>query len=244
MARVYLGAALVYALFQWVAIATDSQYGEGGLLVGLVALLGTILAAVLLPASRDRGAAERVRALGLGRPRARGIAVAVALSVAMLGAYPLASALTGAPLTLREGWALSLPGLFAQGGIAEEVLFRGYLYGQLRHGRSFGRAVLLAAPPFVVAHLALFATLAPPIAGAALLLSVVISVPLARLFDLGGATIWAPAIAHFVVQSAPRLLTAEGLELELGLAWMGLAMLAPWLVFLVPVVPAERGERR
>ncbi len=35
----------------------------------------------------------------------------------------------------------------AQAGIAEEVLFRAYLYGQPRDGRSFWRAAALASGP-------------------------------------------------------------------------------------------------
>ena len=50
----------------------------------------------------------------------------------------------------------SLPGLFAQAGIAEELLFRGYLFGHLREGRSFWRAALLSMPPFLAVHLLLF----------------------------------------------------------------------------------------
>lgn len=55
-------------------------------------------------------------------------------------------------------------------------------------------------PPFVAVHVLLFTYLPLPIAAAATLLSLAMSFPLARLYDLGGATIWAPAILHFVAQ--------------------------------------------
>ena len=47
------------------------------------------------------------------------------------------------------GWISLLPGLFAQAGIAEEVLFRGYLFGHMRVGRTFWRAAAVSMLPFV-----------------------------------------------------------------------------------------------
>jgi hypothetical protein len=49
-----------------------------------------------------------------------------------------------------------------------------------------------------------------PIALAALLLSVVLSIPFAHLYELGGATIWAPAVLHFVVQGTIKVITFAG----------------------------------
>jgi membrane protease YdiL (CAAX protease family) len=54
------------------------------------------------------------------------------------------------------GWISLLPGLFAQAGIAEEVLFRGYLFGHIRVGRTFWRAAAVSMLPFVTVHLVLF----------------------------------------------------------------------------------------
>jgi hypothetical protein len=41
-----------------------------------------------------------------------------------------------------------------------------------------------------------------PVALAAVLLSVVLSLPFAHLFEVGGATIWAPALLHWMAASA------------------------------------------
>ena len=40
--------------------------------------------------------------------------------------------ITGSSVVLLATTLVLLPGLLAQGGIAEEVLFRGYLFGHLR----------------------------------------------------------------------------------------------------------------
>lgn len=62
---------------------------------------------------------------------------------------------TGTRLAMTAGWRRLVPGLFAQAGLAEEVLFRGYLFRHLRGGRSFVRAAWAAAGPFAAVHLVL-----------------------------------------------------------------------------------------
>ena len=137
--------------------------------------------------------------------------------------------------SLYPGWISLLPGLFAQAGIAEEVLFRGYLFGHIRRGRTFRRAAALSMAPFVGVHLVLFFTMPWPIAFVSVLLAVVISFPLARLFELGGNTIWAPALLHFVVQATVKVVVfSQGAE-SFALAWMAASATIPLLVFAVKV---------
>jgi membrane protease YdiL (CAAX protease family) len=135
-----------------------------------------------------------------------------------------------------------VPGLFAQAGIAEEVLFRGYLFGHLRRGRSFWRAAALSMVPFVAVHLLLFATMPFPIAMAALLLAVVVSFPMAQLFELGGMTIWPPALLHFVIQGTVKVVGMQG-DSPVGfpVAWMAASAALPFLAFLIrrPAVAAD-----
>jgi hypothetical protein len=54
-----------------------------------------------------------------------------------------------------------------------------------------------------------------PVAAAATLLSLVMSFPLARLYDLGGGTIWAPALLHFVAQAGPKIAVVPGGQADL-----------------------------
>jgi hypothetical protein len=85
--------------------------------------------------------------------------------------------------------------------------------------------------PFVGVHLILFLTMPWPIALASVLLSVIISFPLALLFELGGSTIWAPALLHFVIQGTAKVLVfSEGAE-SFALAWMAASATIPLLVF-------------
>jgi membrane protease YdiL (CAAX protease family) len=140
-------------------------------------------------------------------------------------------------LTLVAGWAWMLPGLFAQGGIAEEVLFRGFLFRYVRSGRSFWRAASVSMLPFVAVHLLLFLTMPWPIAVASVLLAVVVSFPLARLYELGGGTIWAPALLHFVIQGTVKVVVAGGGVESFAIIWMIASAVVPLLIFVRDPAP-------
>jgi len=58
-------------------------------------------------------------------------------------------------IRLRSDALMLALGMFAQGGIAEEVVFRGFLFRRLRITRTFWRAACLAAVPFVIVHAAM-----------------------------------------------------------------------------------------
>lgn len=90
------------------------------------------------------------------------------ISLALLLVLPAYAWAVGGRLEMYPRWAWLVPGLFAQAGVAEEILFRGYLFRHLRRGRTFWRAALLAAAPFILVHLLLFVTLPWPLALATL----------------------------------------------------------------------------
>lgn len=229
--RLLLGLGLVYALFHGAASALGSDRGQAGIVVGALVVAATLAAERLLFGEPLATAAQT---LGLGRPDARGLLAAAGLGLLLVLVFPAFSTVTGTGLGLDSGWVWLLPGLFAQAGIAEEVLFRGYLFRRVRRGRSFWRAVALAGVPFVTVHLVLFLTLSWPIALAAVLLSALLSAPLAYLFELGGSTMWAPALVHFVIQGAIKVVSPESPDARLPLVWMAASAVLPYLVFLVP----------
>jgi membrane protease YdiL (CAAX protease family) len=218
----------VFGLFHWSATALGSDRGQYGIVVGVLVVTATAAAHAML--FRRRPGTAR-GPLGLGRPRLTGIAVAVIISAALIISALVVAAATGRTLTFYPGWLSLLPGLFVQAGIAEEVLFRGFLFGQVRVGRTFWRAAALSMLPFAGVHLVLFFLMPWPIALASVLLSIAISFPLARLFELGGHTIWAPALLHFVIQGAVKVLVASPRGEWFALAWMLASTLVPLLVF-------------
>jgi membrane protease YdiL (CAAX protease family) len=200
--RLLLGLALVFGLFHWSAIWLGSDRGQGGLAVC------AIVVAALIGLERGFFSASittAIAALGFGRPNGRGVAAAIAFSLALLLVVPCYAVMAGTTFTYWPGWIAVVPGLFAQAGIAEEALFRAYLFGHLRNGRSFWRAALLSMVPFAAVHAFIFTTNPWPIAVAAVALSIVLSMPFAHLYELGGRTIWGPAIAHAVIQGTVKV---------------------------------------
>lgn len=233
--KLTLSALLLFCLFQWSASALHSDRGQAGIVVcGLVVLACWLVQRLLW----RRPKAAVPAALGLGRPDRRGLARGAWISVLLLLVIPGYRYITGAEAGLRPGWLWLLPGLFAQAGIAEEVLFRGYLFGAVRQHYEFRRAAMLSAIPFVIAHLLLFVGMAWPLALASTGLALISSFPLARLYELGGRTIWPPALLHFVIQGALKVIEVPG-DPGMGLtaAWFVAAALLPWLAF----VPLRHG---
>jgi len=227
--RLLLGLLSVWLLFDRVAAALGSDRGQAGLIVAGVVIAATLAVERLL-FREPIGAAAR--ALGLGRPAIPGVLAATALGLLLLLVFPVFAALTGTGLAMTAGWLRLVPGLFAQGGLAEEALFRGYLFRRLRPGRSFARAAWAAAGPFAAVHLMLLLTMPWPVALAAVGLAILLSFPLAQLFELGGRTIWAPAILHFVAQGAIKVVAAPAeAGVVLPLIWMAACATVPWLAF-------------
>ena len=178
VACVYGATVVIGFAFDRMAAITESTVGEAG-----IAIAGVVAVALL---AAERIVHLRTPAAALRALRMRSAANAWrdgrghhALALALV--LPVAARLTGTPLALRSDWPKLAPGLFAQAGLAEELLFRGYLFGTLRETRGFWRAALLALPPFFLVHLLLFATMSFPVAAAATVLSLVVSFPLARL---------------------------------------------------------------
>lgn len=229
--RLLLGLSVIFGLFQWSAGALASNRGEAGLIVGLLVVSATIAAERLLFGQRVLAAA---RTLGLGAPRAKGLFVVAGIGVVLVSIVYVFAQATGASLGPFPSWISLIPGLFAQAGVAEEILFRGYLFGHLRRGRPFWRAATISMLPFVGVHLFLFFTMPWPIALAAVLLAVALSFPLAHLFEVGGATIWAPALLHFVIQGTVKVVVVSGDgSWAFPLVWMAASAVVPWLSLFV-----------
>jgi membrane protease YdiL (CAAX protease family) len=206
--------------------------------VGAVIVALAVLAEHLLTRATLRSC---VVALGLAAPTARALLAAVALSAALLACLPLLAALKDVELALRAGAASLALGMLAQGGIAEEVLFRGFMYRHLRRTRTFWRAATLSAVPFAAAHAPLFWSLDATVALHALAMAIAWSFPLAWLFDRARGSIWPGAILLAVIQGGIKVLVDDddAAFQSLAIAWVALGIAAPWALFLL----RDRSER-
>ncbi len=227
-----IGLVIVFALFQWTASALGSDRGQAGVIVGSIVTAAVIITERLL---FSESFARAAKAVGLGWPKMIGLLAAAGIGVLLIAALPVFVLLTGSNFSFYPGWSLLLPGLFSQAGIAEETLFRGYLFGHIRKRHAFGKAAIWAAIPFVVVHLIMFFSLPWPIAAASLLLAVAMSFPFSKLYELGGGTIWAPAIVHFVIQGAIKVTAISGESAWLfPFFWIGICALIPLCAFAIP----------
>jgi membrane protease YdiL (CAAX protease family) len=216
-----------------------------GLVVGksLTALLafGTTLAVELILYRRG-SIGTALLALGLGRPDGRVLATAIVVSGVLLASMPLVFSLTGAAFALPDNWLLLALGIFALNGVAEETLYRGYLFGHLREGRSFRRALLIGTLLAAVAHLPILVTTGVVVGLTSILVSVLTFAPFAVLYERGKRTIWAPAVVHAAVDFIIPL-GALGLALPLtSLAWLGVSVAACYVAMLLAERLGGRAE--
>jgi membrane protease YdiL (CAAX protease family) len=227
------------------AFYLGSFVGEYGLLVCLITVLLALAVEAII---NGRHPVAALRALGFGAPNLTGSLLAVGISLAMLAILAVNLWQGGAEVGLRESWPWLALGMFFQGGVAEEVLFRGYLFRHMRERWSFWRAAWTAAIPFVAVHLLLFVSMPVGIAAASIGLSLAISFPLAWIFERSGNSIWPPAILHAVTQAGIKLLIIPEAALPgIAFTWMVVTAILPWLAFFVrpeEQLPDDRTHRR
>ncbi|MBL8378019.1 MAG: CPBP family intramembrane metalloprotease [Burkholderiales bacterium] len=226
-----IGFSVLWLLLDCAAGVLGSVRGESGLIVCALVILAAITCERVL--SR-RSVGEAIAVLGL-RGTSPGVLLwALSLSTALLAYFPIFAATTGAKLGILPGAMQLAVGIFAQGGIAEEVVFRGFVFRRFREARTFRRAALWSAVPFVAVHLLLLLHLDSVIALTSLVLAVSMSFPLAWLFERGGGSVFAPALLHGVVQAGIKLTVAGDHHAHLALGWIALCATVPWLLFLLP----------
>lgn len=231
------GYVIIYASLEiTAALLGDTIKPENAFLIMLVVIVFTVFAEIVL---LKNSFSQIVKFLGLGKPTLNSIALAFVISVLLFLCYPLISSVTGHQFHFPQNWPLLATGVFALHGIAEEILYRGYLFRHLRKGRSFSKAAWIAVLFFTAAHIPIIINQGLLVGGMAVLLAVVSSFPLSYLYERGGNTIWAPAIVHFAIDTIIPIMAAGGTMDQSAqfviILWMGAAMLIPYISFLISV---------
>ncbi len=226
----------------------------GAVLLGTSALDATgrwgpaILAAVLATALAVEAVTRRftlVAALsrvGLGRPGGRALAVAAVVSGLVLLAFPLTAVVTGAAPVLRPDWPWLLVGILAFHGVAEELVWRGYVFRRLRAGRSFRAATWWTMPLIAAAHVPIVVTMGPAIGLGAMLVAAVTAFPLGHLYETGGNTIWAPALVHTAIDAFKLVVIPAAAITTFSSLLIVVSLTVPLLALAVPV-PRDRRSR-
>lgn len=228
---VVAGFVVIWVVLDRSATWLDSNVGEAGVLVCALVIVTALAVERLL---FGKGARRALRRLGFGWPNGRAILVGLLVALAMIAFYPAFSFITGAQVSLRDGWLLMALGLFTQHGIAEETLFRGYLFRHLREGRAFWRAAFLSLVPFVAVHLLLLVHLDFSVAVASILVAIATAFPLAYMFERDNNTICAPALIHGAAHSIKLVSNPDGVFPTAALIWLVVVAVVPYLVFAFP----------
>ncbi len=147
-----------------------------------------------------RGSPEPVhRALGLGPPAYRALVPALTAGGLTLLVYVAGAAATGVTLELRSNWPVVLLSALLLHGVAEELVWRGFVFGHLRRTRSFWPAIAWSIPLIALTHVAIIVSNGPLLGGLAVASAAITCLPLSYLRERGGGTIWAPAVTHGLV---------------------------------------------
>lgn len=230
---VLLGALLLFLILQigstWLAPRMDQTWSQP-----LVAAVMLTLALLLEKLFWGRQPLAALRMLGFGRTNGQAVAVAAILSALMLLFFPIFAWVTGATVGLRPDWWWIAIGAVAVNGIAEETLFRGFVFGHLRRegqGKSFRQAALLSLPIFVAVHLLVFVQNPFVLGVLATLIALVAAFPLAYLFEQAGFSLWPTVILHTVVHVIRLVEIREPFSMTAVLVWMILQVGAPFLIY-------------
>lgn len=170
-------------------------------------------------------------AIGFRKTTFRHVLPGILVSAGLLGMYPLISLLGKITIQTTADWYLNLAGLLLTGGLAEEILFRGFLFGELRKQMRFKKAVFRSALVFTGAHLLLFTYFPWPLALFSTILAAGLSLPFAYLFEQGQNSVWAPALVHATIRTVGMVFTTgeAGLPL-LSSWWILLSLFVPWII--------------
>ncbi len=172
------------------------------------------------------------RALGFVLPRARAVWVALLVSLPMWAFLPLVAWFTGEPVRLQPQWVALLLGVSLVNGITEEMLHRGFVFGNLRRHRTFGAAATIGALVFAAQHLYLVWSIGWVAGLSSMLLAALLTFPLVLLFVEGSNSIGAPAIIH-TSSNAPMIILAfsPAFTTPLLVPYMGIVLLSIYLAF-------------
>jgi len=227
---------IVFGSFVLVFIAIDlvvNSFASSDLTIGYLAAaimtVGTVLVLEIWIFKHNLSAAFHY--LGFGLSDKRVLTMTAIIGSATLLFFPIFSSITGASISMPDNWLWKLLGIAAIHGVAEEVLFRGFLFNHLRATRTFNQAGFLSLIAFAIAHLYLFTYMPVPLALFATLLSLVSAFPFAYLFERSNNTIWAPAVLHTLIHAISFFVISEAFVMASGIAWMCMWILLLLLVY-------------
>ena len=225
-----LSFIVLFALFSGMGfLLSNIDWTSAKILICVVTVCGVIMAWSMI---KRVPPTQSFLEVGFGIPKWRVVGVAVVISALMLAFFPLYSSLERVNLVLQSHWVWILIGIITGVGIAEETLFRGFVFNYFRERFAFWRAATYSMFLFGAMHLLLLLWLPLPIAIAAILLAIIAAYPTAYLFEQGNRTIWASAIMHSAALATNLFVIPQVISVALSLVWIGVVLIGLFLVFL------------
>ena len=194
------------------------------------ALAAATVALALGQRAAGTGWAQVPAALGLSRPKAQAVALAGLVGGIFLLVLDLGANRLDVALELRENWPVVLVGVMLFHGLAEELVWRGYVFARLRDHRSFAAAVWWSVPLIALTHAPIVVTDGWLVGALATLTAAITCWPMAFLWERGGHTIWAPALLHGLIGTWQ--LFERSNTPAFPLLVMAASIIVPLLVFL------------
>ena len=237
-ARFLLGFLILWAVLAGASSADPTaRWGPAILAVVVAASLGVSRVLYRLPAR------EAVRILGLGRPDRRSLTVSAVISALVLLVWPATVLLSGASIPLRPDWPVALIGILTLHGLAEELVWRGYVFRRLAQGRSFWPAVCWSMPLIAVTHVPIVLAAGPAVGVGAMLVAATTSIAFSRLYAMGGGTLWAPGLLHAAIDSFKLVVLPAAAQPIYPFLIIGFSIVVPLLVLVVPPTRRASGSK-
>lgn len=229
--KVYLIFMVSFLVMHFTGVVVSEQKYIFNALITVVVVIGAL---VMLIYITDR--ARRIdifRNIGFRRTSLRSLQPGIILAAVLLLMYPLMHFVFHIHIKASDDWLLNMAGLFLTGGITEETLFRGYLFGTLRKQWTFRKAVLVSTFFFAMAHLLLFTYMDSSLALISTLLAITGSLPFAYLYEKGNFTIWSPALVHATIRTVGMVVTTgEQDYTSFSMLWISGCIILPYVVLL------------
>jgi len=235
------GYFVIYAALELAGRAVDSWgLAAGKSAAAMVGLAAACLVQALL--SRERDPKRVLLSLGFGWPDTRVLFTSAVVGAALLATMPLIVAATGGTFVLPDNWPALALGILLLNGIAEETVFRGFLFHRLRTLYTFRRSVVLGTLLAAAAHVPIVASAGLLVGGLAILVAALTFLAFAMLFERSRNTIWAPAVVHFAADCIIPL-GALGLVTPVAVAcWMIAQVVACYIAAWCSPSPPEGAQ--
>lgn len=229
--KLYLVFILAFLVMHFTGLLVkDLPYISNAVIVFALVLSTVLLISRVFYASDVE---STISEIGFRKACLQEILPGIIISVVLLFMYPLLGYLLGTKIRMTNNWQLNMIGLLLTGGLAEEILFRGFLFRRLRLQMNFKKATLVSAIVFAMAHLLLFMYLNWTVALLSTVLAAGLSLPFAYLFERGGNALWSPALVHATIRTVGLVFTTDQQNfMALSSAWIIMSLVIPYIVLL------------